>query len=285
MEDVSKQWFDSMTTDDLLQVDLEKELPPSITKRPHVKLSILKSHNYDIWAQEFEMFLTSRGLFRIVTGESTMPRDHIEKAKRWSVLDQWIAVLLVNKVEDTQKSHVTASGLRTSNAIWIELKRVHGVSGKGRLLAMLTKFNGYTKGAAQSIDQMASDLRELREEIRDLSPIDTPSDQSMATVIMTACEGKEFDTAKYVLSMSDDLTTEMTVRLLRSAESEVYSKDGGFMALNGRAEVSEEESEEESSGNETGHRKRNPLEQISNTLRAKQARKPGGEVGYGPSLI
>ena len=50
MENVSEEQVDLMTMDDLLRVDLEKELPPSLTEKPHVKLSVLKSHNYRIWA-------------------------------------------------------------------------------------------------------------------------------------------------------------------------------------------------------------------------------------------
>lgn len=120
--------------DTLLNVDLDKELESGIMKSPPFKLSILKGLNYDTWAEEHRIFLEWRGLFGIVNGIIPMPRT-VVPARRWVKLDRWITTIIVGHVDDIQKSHI--ANLKTSKAQWDVLKRVHGASGKARLLAIL----------------------------------------------------------------------------------------------------------------------------------------------------
>ena len=127
--------LDSKTIDDLLQVDLTEELPSRLTEKPHVKLPMLNSRNYDIWADDHQRFLESRGLIRIVTGELPFPGNDYDMAKRWVQLDGWMAVWIAGHVHETQKGYIFR--LKTSKEIWDKMRRVHGVSGKGIYLCSL----------------------------------------------------------------------------------------------------------------------------------------------------
>ena len=140
----------------LIQVDLST-LDKNLLKPPHVKLGILKGQNYHIWAQNHRRFLEGRGMWGIVSGSLPRPQTRAE-ARNWMILDQWIATLLARDTEDSQQGHIAS--LRRSRSIWNELRRVHGVSGKGRLCTMLQRFYGYAKGSDESIDQMTTALRQ-----------------------------------------------------------------------------------------------------------------------------
>ena len=85
------------------------------------------------------------------------------------ILDQWIATLLAGDVEDSQQTHI--AHLERAKDIWDELRRIHGVSGKGQ----------------------------LSDEIYDLAPEARPSEISRTAVIMNACQGKEYAMAKFTL--------------------------------------------------------------------------------------
>lgn len=116
--------------DDLLKVDLNEPLEAGIMKSPPVKLTTLKGRNYHIWAQELRCFFESREVFGIIDGGIPMPRK-MEPARRWAKLDGWITTIMSGYMDEHQKGHIY--GKRTSKAQWDALKRIHGVSGKGRL--------------------------------------------------------------------------------------------------------------------------------------------------------
>ena len=118
--------IDDWSEEALLRVDLDKELEPSTTEKPQFKLSILKGRNYDIWASEFRRCLESRGILCIVTGDLPIPRDRRNKARRWIILDQWIAGLIYCNVGETLKRHIDNVDLKNSKAMWDELKRIDG---------------------------------------------------------------------------------------------------------------------------------------------------------------
>ena len=202
--------------DDLLEVDLHKELEKGLLIKPPFKMPILKDQNYYVWALTHKRFFEGRGVFGIVYGTKKRPLTR-QAARRWVQVDRWIASMLIGNADDTQKTYV--AGLTRSKDIWDTFNRVHGANGKGRLMATLQKFNGYVKSEDQTIDQMAADLCRLKEEIRNLEPTAVPNDIITAATIMNACQGTEYETAKYVLSMNDHLTAELAVKHLRSCES------------------------------------------------------------------
>ena len=217
--------------DDLLAIDLHEELEKILFMRPPVKLPVLNNHNYYVWAQTHKRFFRGRGMFRIVSGSQERPRER-QAARRWTQLDRWIATMMSRNVGDTQKTHIVH--LTKSKDIWDTLRRVHVASGKGHLVAMLQKFYGYVKSADQTIDQMVSDLRRLRDEIEDLEPTAAPANILAAAVIMNACKGSEYDMAKYVLSMKDHLTVELVVDHLRSVEPDKMAEESSPLARKGR---------------------------------------------------
>lgn len=214
--------------EDLLQVDLTN-LDRTLLEPSHAKLGTLKSRNYHIWAQAHRRFLRGRGMWGIVSGTIPVPTSSNE-ARNWIILDQWIAMLLAGDVEDSQQGHI--AHLIRSQDIWDELRRIHGVSGKGRLAIMLQRFYGYTKSADESIDKMSSVLKQLSDEIFDLAPEARPSEISRAAVIMNACEGDEYTMAKYTLGQADVLTPALAVEQLRSVEQD--SKDSANVAKGNR---------------------------------------------------
>ena len=128
-----------------------------------------------------------------------------------------------------QKSHI--NNLKTSKARWDVPKRVHGVSGKGHhLQARLQRFVSYTKSADQTIDQVVSDLRKLRNDIADLDASSAPTDIALAVTLMTAYKESEFDMIKVILGMSDHLSTELAVEQLKTVEA---TKDSAKFARSG----------------------------------------------------
>lgn len=126
-EDVTNEYdtIDDWSEEALLRVDLDKELEPSTTEKPQFELSILRGGNYDMWASELQRFLELRGIFCIVTGDLPIPRDRRDKARRWVILDRWIAVLIYFNVEGTQRKHI--GHLKNSKAMWDKLKQTYGV--------------------------------------------------------------------------------------------------------------------------------------------------------------
>ena len=216
--------------EDLLQVDLTN-LDRTLLKSSHARLGTLKSDNYHIWAQAHRRFLRGRGMWGIVAGTISVPTSSNER-RNWMILDQWIATLLAGDVEDSQQGHI--AHLIRSQDIWDELRRIHGVSGKGRLAIMLQRFYGYTKSANESIDKMSSVLKQLSDEIFDLAPEARPSEISRAAVIMNACEGEQYAMAKYTLGQADVLTPALAVEQLRSVEQDTNFKDSANVAKGNR---------------------------------------------------
>ena len=139
-----------------------------------------------------------------------------------------ICDVINDHVDDKQKNHI--NNLKTSKAQLDVMKTVSGVSGKGRLPAMLVQFVSYTKSADQTIDQVVSDLRKLRNDIADVYAPSAPSDILMATTLMSACKESEYDIAKVILGMSDHLTTELAVEKLKVVEA---AKDSAIFAGRG----------------------------------------------------
>lgn len=206
-----------------LIVDLSN-LDRSLLKPSHGKLPLLKQNNYHTWAQAHKRFLTGRGIFGIASGDLPCPSEDREpESTNWMVLDSWILHLLASNVEDTQQTHI--SDLETSKGVWNELRRVHGVSGKGRLAPMLQRLHGYVKGADESIDKMASTLKQLCDEIQNLAPEARPADISIACVIMNACQGEEYKMTKHTLNQAEDLTSALAVEQLRAVEQDVQTRE------------------------------------------------------------
>ncbi len=217
----------------IMDVDLSS-IDKSVLKQPHTKLPILKAHNYFVWAQVHKEFLDGRGLFGIVAG-THLPSTQ-EEAKNWRIYDSWIASLLTGCVEETQLPHITH--LPRSKAKWDELRRVHGISGKGRILSMLQRLHGYQKGADESIDQMVATLRQLINEITNILPIARPPPIIEAIILMNACQGDEYAMAKYTLGKTDSdlLTPSLAVEHLRTVEEEIKSKkDTANVAKGGKS--------------------------------------------------
>ena len=204
-------------------------LDRSLMKPSHARLPILKAHNYHIWAQAHKRFLTGRGLWSMVSGETPCPSEVEEtEAMNWDLMDGWILALLAGNIEESQQTHVRA--MDTSKTMWDKMRRVHGVSGKGRLTPMLQRFFGYVKASDESMDKMASSLAQLSDEIYDLDPTARPSDIHMATVIMNACQGEEFAIIKQLLNETDVLTSDLAIERLRTVEKDSSRKDSSNLA-------------------------------------------------------
>ena len=99
---------------------------------------------------------------------------------------------------------------------------------------MLQRFYGYTKSADESIDKMSSALKQFSDEIYDLAPEARPSEISRAAVIMNACEGEEYEMAKYTLGQADVLTSALAVEQLRSVEQDLHSQNSANVAKGNR---------------------------------------------------
>ena len=98
---------------------------------------------------------------------------------------------------------------------------------------MLQRLFGYVKGDDQSIDRMASTLKQMGADIYDLAPEARLSDISMASIIMNYCQGEEYNMAKYTLSHVDVLTSALAVEQLRNVEQNVQKDRSNFIHSKG----------------------------------------------------
>ena len=92
---------------------------------------------------------------------------------------------------------------------------------------MLQIFFGYVKGDDESIDRMASTLKQMSDDIYDLAPEARLSDNEMASVIMNACQGEEYNMAKFTLSHVDVLT-DFSVGRGTTPECRTERSEGSF---------------------------------------------------------
>ena len=98
---------------------------------------------------------------------------------------------------------------------------------------MLQRLFGYVKGDDESIDRMASTLKQMSDEIYDLAAEARLSDISMASIIMNAGQGEEYNMAKYTLSHVDVLTSALAVQQLRKVEQNVQKDRSNFIHSKG----------------------------------------------------
>ena len=212
-------------------IDLTKELPSSLFAKPPTKMPILRTTNYHIWSQAYERLFKSRGMLPWLEGLIPIP-ETMRAARRWIEINTWMVMVIVNSVEDEQKSNL--KHIDAAKEAWDELKRLHGVSGKGRLLTMFTKFINYKKSADQTVDAMAADLRIKRDQIMDVRLELVLTDELLALVLVNACRGPEYEMAKYVLGRGDVPTPQQVITELRSVEQDKAAKDAALAARQGR---------------------------------------------------
>ena len=212
-------------------IDLTVDLPASLFAKPPVRMPILKATNYYVWVQSYERLFKSRGMMGWLDGHIPKPIT-LRAAKRWRQINDWMVMVIANSVEDVQTTHL--KHINSAQEAWEELKRLHGVSGKGRLLKMFTRFISYQKSADQTVDAMAADLRVKRDEIMDVRPELVLTDELLALVLVNACKGPEFDMAKYVLGRGDLPTPQQVITELRSVEQDKAAKDAALAARQGR---------------------------------------------------
>lgn len=167
----------------------------------------------------------------MVTGALRCPVKEKERRRNWIFINGWIEFLLVSNMDEEQKAHV--ADLHGAKTIWDKMRRVHGITGKGRLVPMLQQYYGYIKGPDESIDKMASVLNTLGNEISDLAVKARPTDSSKAAVIMNACQGEEYRMAKFTLNQAEHLTSAQAIEMLRVIEQEVKRKDTASLASKG----------------------------------------------------
>ena len=111
-------------------------------------------------------------------------------------------------MEEAQQSYI--SHLTLAQDIWKELKAIHVLIGRRRLVPMMEKFMDYNKSADQTIDAMAADLRRIRLEIPNADPATTLSDTLIAYVVMNACKEVHYDLPKDTLRVADSVTYPLT---------------------------------------------------------------------------
>ena len=111
--------------------------------------------------------------------------------------------------------------MKKSKAVWEELKKVHGLSGYKRCATILGRFFTYTKSADESINQMATNIKQLCDETYSLRPDARPSDYHRAIVLIHAVHDEEYSSAKYLLKQSLDLTPGLVMKRLRAVEQDL----------------------------------------------------------------
>ena len=120
----------------------------------------------------------------------------------------------------------------TSKAAWDALKKVDGVTQEKskarvpRINFLLKKFYNYKAGPGDSIDDVTTDLENLKLEIADIKEGHEPSEAMVAIALMCAIDDPAYDTVKFLLEREADLTVELTKESLKAVQQKLRHEKG-----------------------------------------------------------
>ena len=190
-----------------------------------IKLTKLNSENYLSWSDGMRLLLEAKGLWRVVSGSISLPDPNTRPIDNmnWKIDDYHARVWIYDNMRDSQHKYV--EGLRTSNAMWEGLEKVHVAQNQGRLNFLLLKFLNYKAGVSDTIDEIASELIKLQRTIRSIDAKEAPPDRLLALILMDSIDNEAFTLAKYHLENQPNLSLTDTIVRLRLVEEQLRDKN------------------------------------------------------------
>ena len=184
----------------------------------------LGANNYLTWADDMELLLQAKMMWKIVDGTipAPNPTTHPKDYREWLIDDTQARLWIRSNIEKSQ--YVTIRHKNTAKETWDALRTVHGIKAKSRICVLLRKFYTYEVTTDQSIDEAAHELQNLALEIADIEAEEQPSDLCSAITLMNAIKDPAYDTAKYILEDIGKPTLEKTLESLKRVEQRL--KDG-----------------------------------------------------------
>ncbi|MCJ1268936.1 hypothetical protein MMC22_008824 [Lobaria immixta] len=171
----------------------------------------LGAYNYLWWAEDMQLHLKAKELWRIVSGKVTRPDEESRpiNCDEWEQDDAQALVWIRMNCEKNQYS--TLGNKDTSKTAWDALKK---------------KFYNYKAGPRDSIDDVATDLENLKLEIADIKEGHEPSEALVAIALMCAIDDPAYDTAKLLLEREADLMVELSKESLKAVQQKLRHEKG-----------------------------------------------------------
>ena len=102
-----------------------------------------------------------------------------------------------------------------------DIAKTHGAQGQGRLNFLKRKFLNYKAGAAESIDDISSELSRLQIIIRDIKETKASIDLDIALTLINSVDNEAYTMAKYHLEDMRKLTLAHTKERLKLVEQKI----------------------------------------------------------------
>ena len=190
------------------------------TRKGELKVDKLTSDNYLDWADNMQVFLEAKEMWRLVIGKEkippvTRPNDRKEWLKDDAVAKAWIHA----NVENLQHTHIR--GLATSHERWMALKKVHEAAGQGRLSLLKQRFHNYKAGPNETVDEVVGALTRLQQMMANIKERESPTDMDLALRLIASVDEEAYALTKYNLEEMEDLTSVHAIERLKLVEQKM----------------------------------------------------------------
>lgn len=193
----------------------------------------LGNDNYQTWSEAMELFLSAQLLWDKVDGSMPCPDVIIRPKdnKAWKFDDLQARVEIFANCEQTQQSHLR--NIKTSHEAWEALRKVHGAKHRGRINFLMKKFYTYKVKDDESIDDVAVALKNIQLSIREIKETEAPTDFAVAIALMSAIDSdnESYRMAIFHLEQEANLTLELALECLKSAEQSLKDKEGARLDI------------------------------------------------------
>ena len=190
------------------------------TRKEELKVDKLISDNYLDWADNMQIFLETKEMWKLMIGKEkippvTRPNDRKEWLKNDAVAKAWIHA----NVENLQHTHIR--GLAISHERWMILKKVHGAVGQGRLSLLKQRFHNYKAGPNETVDEVVGALTRLQQMMANIKERESSTDMNLALRLIASVDGEAYALTKYNLEEMKDLTSIHAIERLKLVEQKM----------------------------------------------------------------
>lgn len=128
------------------------------------------------WVHNMEVLLDAKEPLRHATGTEPLPdpTTRPKDQKAWCFDDKQARMWIRANCEDQQHAHI--DNCKTSKEAWDAMGQVHGTYSQGRLYFLKTKFFLHKAGAAESVDDVKTELCKIRKMIRNVRATEVPTE-------------------------------------------------------------------------------------------------------------
>ena len=197
-----------------------------------INIPKLTRDNYRLWSKIMELYLKSRRLWKVVSGDVPKPPASQPKHQEgWKVDNASAMAYILSNIETRQVDFVI--NCDTAKEQWDVLKTIHKPVGRSRLIPLSKRLYSYQVRLGSTIGQAAAEIRKLAWTIGEIESSMKPSDFTLALVLMSAVKGGRYEFAKSQLGEIEDLTfIDVLVKFKGVEESLRYEKESRDHARN-----------------------------------------------------